>query len=93
MKRSKPDVAKNPIILNEFTNKGPLLTELQNLQRRVAELEQIGARRRCAEASLKAIETRNRLLGDSAPMGILTVDENGNLTGINRKMREMFLWP
>jgi diguanylate cyclase (GGDEF)-like protein/PAS domain S-box-containing protein len=89
MKRSKPDVAKNPIILNEFTNKGPLLTELQNLQRRVAELEQIGARRRCAEASLKAIETRNRLLGDSAPMGILTVDENGNLTGINRKMREM----
>ena len=69
-------------------SKDPLLAELEALRRRVAELQSLEQRCHRAEAALKAFESRNRLLGDSAPLGIFTVDENANLVGINRKMRE-----
>jgi PAS domain-containing protein len=39
-----------------------------------------------------AFEERNRLLGDSAPLGIFTVDIQGRITGINMKMLEMLSW-
>jgi diguanylate cyclase (GGDEF)-like protein/PAS domain S-box-containing protein len=69
------------------------MTELNALRREAARLED--AERRCqkAEAALSALEERNRLLGDSAPLGIFTIDIHGGVTGINRKMLEMFSWP
>ena len=32
-------------------------------------------------------------MGDSTPLGIFTIDTQGGITGINRKMRGMLSWP
>jgi diguanylate cyclase (GGDEF)-like protein/PAS domain S-box-containing protein len=67
-----------------------LLTEIEALRQEVAELRQFEQRCHAAEASLAALEARNRLLGNSTPLGIFTIDIHGKVTGINRKMVEMF---
>jgi diguanylate cyclase (GGDEF)-like protein/PAS domain S-box-containing protein len=65
-------------------------SEIQHLRRRLRESEQ---RRQRAEAALKAIEKRNRLLADSAPFGIFVVDTAGRITGHNRRFAQMLQWP
>ncbi len=69
------------------------MSEIHILRRQVEELK--GIERRChqAEAALKAVEERDRLLGDSTPLGIFTIDVKGRITGINRKMTEMLALP
>ena len=67
-----------------------LVSEIGALRRGLSEAEE---RRIKAENALQNIEQRNRLLGDSAPFGILTADIKGRITGLNRKMREMLPWP
>lgn len=51
--------------------------------------------RRCqrAEAALQALEYRNRIMGDSAPFGIFTIDPEGHLQAFNSKMRDLMPWP
>jgi diguanylate cyclase (GGDEF)-like protein/PAS domain S-box-containing protein len=66
-----------------------LLAEVETLRRSVAEKKEAEARARRAEAALKALEERNRLLGASSPLGILTIDLEGRITGINRRMLEV----
>lgn len=66
------------------------MTEINALRQRIAELEVFEQRCLHTEAALKACEARNQLLGDSAPVGIFMVDLLGNLTGTNRKLRELF---
>jgi len=58
--------------------------------RRIRELEE-----RCskAEDALLALEAHNRLLGDSSPFGIMIVDRDGRVFGVNRKMMDMLDWP
>jgi diguanylate cyclase (GGDEF)-like protein len=51
------------------------------------------ARCRELEATLEQIEQRDRLLGDSAPFGIFTIDPTGGITGLNAKMRTILGWP
>jgi PAS domain-containing protein len=63
------------------------------LRRQVVELRVFERRCRQAEAALKSFEERNRLLADSAPLGIFTTDTQGGVTGISRKMLEMLPWP
>jgi diguanylate cyclase (GGDEF)-like protein/PAS domain S-box-containing protein len=70
-----------------------VLPEVDALRQKLARLKDIENRCRQAEEALKAYEERNRRMGDSAPLGILTVDTHGGITGINRKMREIFVWP
>ncbi len=67
--------------------------ETEELRRRLSAMEEL--ERRCLEAeqALKAIEQRNRILGDSAPMGIVTVDRQGRIEGLTRRFREMLPWP
>jgi diguanylate cyclase (GGDEF)-like protein len=62
-------------------------------QRHAAEAETL--RRRCekAESELEAIQQRNQVLGASAPFGILTIEPDGRITGMNFKIREMLPWP
>lgn len=67
--------------------------EIHSLRRQVAQLQGIDRRCRQAEKQLKRFEERNRLLGDSAPLGIFTIDNQGNITGINKKMLAMLPWP
>jgi diguanylate cyclase (GGDEF)-like protein/PAS domain S-box-containing protein len=69
-----------------------MMSEITALRREVAQLRDIEERCRQAESALNALEARNRLLGDSAPLGIFTLDAEGRMTGINRKMREMLAW-
>ncbi len=69
-----------------------IITEIKTLRRQVAEFQGIEQRCRQAEAALKAFDERNRLLGDSAPLGIFTIDTQEGITGMNRKMLEMFSW-
>jgi diguanylate cyclase (GGDEF)-like protein/PAS domain S-box-containing protein len=57
--------------------------EIQALQERCRQLED----------AMAQIERRNRLLGDSAPFGIFTIDAQGHITGLNRKMRTLLGWP
>jgi diguanylate cyclase (GGDEF)-like protein/PAS domain S-box-containing protein len=77
----------------EFERTEQLLSEIDALRRQVAALQGIEQRCRQAEEALRAFEERNRLLGDSAPLGIFTTDARGSITGINLKMREMLAWP
>lgn len=70
-----------------------LVSEIENLRRRLDALQGVEARCRKAEAALEAMEARNRLLGDCAPLGIFTVDRKGEITGINRKMVELLARP
>ena len=72
---------------------GQIMAEINALCRQVAELGGIERRCRQAEAALKSFEERNRLLADSAPLGIFTTDTQGGVTGISRKMLEMLPWP
>jgi len=76
----------------EFEDKVSILSEIDTLRREVARLKGIEQRCHKAEAALKAFEERNRLLGDSTPLGIFTLDVQGGITGINRKMLDMFAW-
>ncbi len=66
-----------------------LLAELDALQRQVAEMKHTEERGRQAEEALRALEARNRLLRECAPMGVFAVDDKGRVTTINRKMKEM----
>ena len=66
-----------------------LLAEVEALRLRLAGMEEVEARARKAEEALRALEERNRLLGNSAPLGILTVDLEGRITGINARMLEV----
>ncbi|MBT8332492.1 MAG: hypothetical protein KJP06_09215 [Deltaproteobacteria bacterium] len=69
------------------------MTEIKTMRQQVAELQRIDQRCRQAEVALKAFKERNQLLGDIAPIGILTIDSQGGITGITRKMLEMLPWP
>lgn len=64
--------------------------DIQDLRRRLRAAEE---KCRLAEATLAAAEKRNRLLGDSAPFGILVVDTSGRITGLNRQMAQLLRWP
>ncbi|HVO83219.1 MAG TPA: diguanylate cyclase [Syntrophobacteria bacterium] len=66
-----------------------LLAEVEALRLRLAGTEEVEARATRAEEALKALEERNRMLGNSAPLGILTVDLAGHITGINGRMLEV----
>ena len=64
--------------------------ERDELLRRIQDLEE---RCRLAENALRTSEERNRLLGDSAPFGIIVVETDGRVYGANRKMLDMLAWP
>ncbi len=74
--------------ISETTGQPP--SGIDTLRDRLREMET-----RCeqAERELQNIEQRNRLLGDSAPFGIFTMDLTGRITGLNRRMEDMFPWP
>lgn len=57
------------------------------------EIQALRARCRDLEAALDHFERRNRMLGDSAPFGIFTIDSEGRLNGLNNKMRTIMGWP
>ena len=66
------------------------LSERDELLRRIQELEE---RCRRAEDALRTSDERNRLLGDSAPFGIIVVEPEGHVFGANRIMLDMLAWP
>jgi diguanylate cyclase (GGDEF)-like protein/PAS domain S-box-containing protein len=67
-----------------------VVAEIEALRRQVAELQGIEKRYQQAESALRAFEERNRLLGDSTPLGIFIIDTRGRVTGCNRKMSALF---
>ena len=72
-------------------NRNQLLpVELDLLRGRVRELE---ARCRKAEEALRALEERNRVLGNSAPFGIFATDRAGRVSGANQRVLHMLSWP
>ena len=80
-------------MLKETKNTEQNTYEIKASRRQVFELRVIEQRCQQAEAALKSFEERNRLLADSAPLGIFTTDTQGGVTGISRKMLEMLPWP
>jgi diguanylate cyclase (GGDEF)-like protein len=58
-----------------------------------ADMQALRARCRALEDTLARMEQRNRLLGDSAPFGIFTIDHEGCINGLNNKMRTILGWP
>jgi diguanylate cyclase (GGDEF)-like protein/PAS domain S-box-containing protein len=68
----------------------PSVNEHHEMLRGIQELE---ARCRRAEAALRTLEERDRLLGDSAPFGIFVVDPEGSVFGANQKMLDLLAWP
>lgn len=75
---------------SEYKIREQLLSEVDALRRQLSAAEE---RRISAENALQRLEQRNRLLGDSAPFGILTADITGGITGLNSKLRQMLPWP
>jgi diguanylate cyclase (GGDEF)-like protein/PAS domain S-box-containing protein len=69
---------------------GLQLSERDEFLRRIQELEE---RCRRAEDALRTSVERNRLLGDSAPFGIIVVETEGRVFGANRIMLNMLAWP
>jgi diguanylate cyclase (GGDEF)-like protein/PAS domain S-box-containing protein len=65
-------------------------SERDELLRRIRELEE---RCRRAEDALRTSDERNRLLGDSAPFGIIVVETEGRVFGANRVMLNLLAWP
>ena len=65
-------------------------SERDEFLRRIQELEE---RCRRAEDALRTSVERNRLLGDSAPFGIIVVETEGLVFGANRIMLNMLAWP
>jgi diguanylate cyclase (GGDEF)-like protein len=57
------------------------------------EVRALRTRCRALETALADISQRYRLLGDSAPFGIFTLDRTGQITGLNQKMRTIIGWP
>lgn len=76
----------------ELESTEQFMAEIEVLRREIAELRGIEQRCRQTESTLKSLEERNRLLGDSTPFGIFTIDTQGRITGITRKMLEMLPW-
>lgn len=70
--------------------KAALMAEIVALRQELTDLREIEARCSQAEARLAALEARNQQLGDSTPLGIFTMDAQGTISGINRKMVAMF---
>jgi diguanylate cyclase (GGDEF)-like protein len=62
-------------------------------QYRLEDVEALIKRCERAEAALQAYEHRNRILGDSAPFGIMTIALDGRIEKLNRRMRELLPWP
>ena len=54
-----------------------IMSEIKALRRQAAELRGIEQRCQQAEAALKAFDKRNRLLGDSAQLGIFIFERPG----------------
>lgn len=63
------------------------------MQYRPEDIEALEDRCERAEAELESLEQRNRVLGDSAPFGILTIDLDGHVERLNRRMRDLLPWP
>ena len=76
-------------MLKETGSTEQISSEIKVLRRQVVELRAIEQRYQQAEAALKSFEERNRLLADSAPLGIFTTDTQGSISSISRKMLEM----
>lgn len=62
-------------------------------QYRPEDIEALIKRCEQAEAALQSYEQRNRILGDSAPFGIMTITLDGGVERLNRRMRELLPWP
>jgi len=77
-------------VTSECKTREQLLSAVDALRRQLSKAEE---RRKKAEDALRNLELRDRLLGDSAPFGILTADITGRITGLNRKIQEMLPWP
>lgn len=87
--KEKPGLNSLQGLQESLCNKDQLVAEMKVLRQRLEELEGIEQRCRQAETALQTLESRNRLLGDSAPLGILIIDIQGRITGINRKMQAL----
>lgn len=70
-----------------------LKRQLVELNQRLSEMETLRQRCERAEAAIAEMSHTNRVLGDSAPFGIFTLDPNGRITGLNRRMRDLLPWP
>ncbi|MGD9194215.1 MAG: diguanylate cyclase [Desulfobacterales bacterium] len=68
----------------------PSVIERDQLLSKIQELEE---KCRRSEDALRTLEAQNRLLGDSAPFGIIVIDTEGNVFGANQKMIDMLAWP
>ena len=75
------------------TSRAQLLAELGELSPQVPRLDDLEERCLRAEAALQAMEDKSLLWREAAPMGICTVDGQGLVTAINRKMRQMLSLP
>jgi diguanylate cyclase (GGDEF)-like protein len=70
-----------------------LKQQLDDLHRRVSEMEGVRRHSEQVEAAMAEMVHRNQMLGDSAPFGIFALDLEGRITGLNRKMRDLLPWP
>jgi len=78
---------------NKHKTKTQLLSELTELQRRVAELEASKAARKQVEEALRQSEERHRTLVETARDVIFTIAADGTLTSLNPAFEAVTGWP
>ena len=69
---------------DQETTKEQLINELENLRRRVTELEESEARLIATERLMRESEEKFRLLYENAPLGYQSLDENGFFLEVNQ---------
>lgn len=87
------DMADTSKTYADSVSRAQLLAELDALRKRASQVDDLVARCQRAEAAVQAMEARGLLWREAAPMGVCTVDEQGLVTAINRKMRRMLSLP
>lgn len=69
-----------------------VMEEIDELRQQAEKYKALERRYKQSEDELRAYRERDELLIESAPLAIFTVDLQGNVTAINRRMRELFSW-
>lgn len=70
---------------DEEKTRGQLITELHELRRRLAELEEGKAEYKLTEDALRESEERYRVIFENSPLGITHFDQHGNVVDCNRQ--------
>jgi two-component system sensor histidine kinase UhpB len=80
-------------VRNHSKTKKQLIDELKETRRQLQKLEESGTRHVSGTGLLQSIDTRYRMLFESAPSGIFIFDVEGNVVSVNERASRIYGYP